>query len=58
MAKKKPKRILARTGKNPTGQINTHLTSSKYQAGGAKPRAKAGGIIRKPAPKIRYSRTH
>lgn len=58
MATKKPRRIAARAGKNPSGTISTQLRGSKYRAGGAKPRAKAGGIIRKPAPKIRYSKSH
>jgi hypothetical protein len=51
-------RIGARAGKQPKGNVETVLDSSKYRAGGASPRAKKGGIIRKPTAKIRYKKTH
>ena len=51
-------RIGARAGKQPKGNVETTLDSSKYRAGGANPRSKKGGIIRKPIPKIRYKKTH
>jgi hypothetical protein len=55
------KRVAARAGKadlaNRTSGVETSLSGSKYQAGGAKARAKKGGIIRKPVPKIRYKKT-
>lgn len=58
MAKKTKARVAARAGKNPQSNIETTFTSSKYTAGGAKPRAKAGGIARKPTAKIRYKKSH
>ena len=36
--------------------LETTLASTKYRAGGAKMRKKAGGVIRKPVPKIRYAK--
>jgi len=51
-------RVAARVGKNPTGSVDTTLDSTKYRGGGAKPKARKGGVIRKPSAKIRYSRTH
>lgn len=51
-------RIGARAGKQPKGNVETALDSTKYRAGGAVMRAKKGGIIRKPVPKIRYKKTH
>jgi hypothetical protein len=48
-------RIGARAGKNPSKNIAVSLTGSKYTAGGAKVRRKKGGIVRKPAAKIRYN---
>lgn len=36
--------------------LETTLASTKYRAGGAKMRKRAGGIIRKPVPKIRYAK--
>jgi hypothetical protein len=53
-------RIAARVGKSDiatrTSGVETTLSSSKYRAGGAKPRKKSGGIVRKPVPKIRYKK--
>jgi hypothetical protein len=51
-------RIGARAGKQPKGNVETTLDSSKYRAGGAVLRSKKGGIIRKPMAKIRYKKTH
>ena len=51
-------RIGARAGKQPKGNVETTLDSTKYRAGGAVMRAKKGGIIRKPTAKIRYKKTH
>ena len=51
-------RIGARAGKQPKGNVETTLDSSKYRAGGAVLRSKKGGIIRKPTAKIRYKKTH
>ncbi len=51
-----PTRIGANAGKRPTSQNQTQLTGSKYSAGGAKKRKKAGGIIRKPLATISPSR--
>jgi hypothetical protein len=60
MAEKKPAkartRIAKRAGKAPSAAIKTTLASSKYRSGGAKPRAKQGGIIRKVAAPIRYKK--
>lgn len=50
-------RIAKRAGKAPGQAIKTTLASSKYRSGGAKPRAKQGGIIRKPISPIRYKKT-
>jgi len=59
MAKKKGgSRVGARAGKNPQANNETTFDSSKYTSGGAKPRAKAGGIARKPTAKIRYKKSH
>jgi hypothetical protein len=64
MAEKKKtsrKRVAARAGKadlaNRSSGVETSLTGSKYQAGGAKARSKKGGILRKPIPRIRYKKT-
>jgi len=46
----------AKVGKDPTAALDTKLTSSKYRAGGKQVRAKKGGIVRKPVPKIRYKK--
>jgi hypothetical protein len=55
------KRVAARAGKadiaTKSSGVETALTGSKFQSGGAKMRRKKGGIIRKPAPKIRYKKT-
>lgn len=51
-------RIAARVGKNPNANVDTSLDSTKYRAGGAKLKAKKGGIVRKPTAKIRYKKTH
>lgn len=51
-------RIGARAGKQPKGNVETALDSTKYRAGGAVLRSKKGGIIRKPTAKIRYKKTH
>jgi hypothetical protein len=51
-------RVAARVGKNPAGSVETTLDSTKYRGGGAKPKARKGGTIRKPSAKIRYSKTH
>jgi len=51
-------RIAARVGKNPTANVETSLDSTKYRSGGAKIKAKKGGIVRKPTAKIRYKKTH
>jgi hypothetical protein len=62
MAEEKKKikktRIAARAGKNPNASVETSIDSSKYRAGGAKSKAKKGGVIRKPTAKIRYRKTH
>lgn len=49
-------RIAKRAGKTPGAAIKTTLASSKYRSGGAKPRAKQGGIIRKATAPIRYKK--
>lgn len=54
MAKKGTTRIGQKAGKDPAKNIEVMLTGSKYTAGGAKSRKKAGGIIRKPKATIRY----
>lgn len=54
----KKTRIAARVGKNPSANVETTLDSTKYRAGGAKIKAKKGGVIRKPSAKIRYKKTH
>ena len=51
-------RIGARAGKQPKGNVETALDSTKYRSGGAALRPKKGGIIRKPTAKIRYKKTH
>lgn len=51
-------RIAARAGKNPGGQVEMALDSSKARAGGAVMKSKKGGIVRKPTAKVRYKRTH
>jgi len=56
--KSRKTRIGARVGKQPKGNVETSLDSTKYRAGGAVLRSKKGGIIRKPVPKIRYKKTH
>jgi len=56
--KSRKTRIGARVGKQPKGNVETSLDSTKYHAGGAVLRSKKGGIIRKPVPKIRYKKTH
>jgi hypothetical protein len=48
-------RIGEKAGKNPSKGVSVALTGSKYSAGGAKARKKAGGIIRKPKATIRYN---
>lgn len=50
-------KIARRAGKAPGQAVKTTLASSKYRSGGAKPRAKTGGIIRKPISPIRYKKT-
>lgn len=59
--KVKRKRVGARAGKadiaTRSSGVETTLTGSKYQSGGAKMKAKKGGIIRKPTAKIRYKKT-
>lgn len=49
-------RIASRVGKDPSGNVETSLDSSKYRAGGAKIKSKKGGIVRKPTAKIRYKK--
>jgi hypothetical protein len=49
-------KIARRAGKSPKSAIKTTLASSKYRSGGAKPRKKTGGIIRKPVAPIRYKK--
>ena len=53
-------RVASRVGKadlaTRTSGVETTLSSTKYRSGGAKPRKKAGGIVRKPVPKIRYTK--
>jgi hypothetical protein len=51
-----PKRIGQTAGKDPKKSVDVALTGSKYKAGGAKSRKKAGGIIRKPKATIRYKK--
>jgi hypothetical protein len=58
MPAKKSSRIAARAGKNPGANIETTFDSSKYASGGARPKSKKGGIVRKPTAKIRYKKTH
>lgn len=48
--------IGARAGKNPKGNIDTTFASAKRSGGGGKPKAKSGGIARKPSAKIRYKK--
>jgi hypothetical protein len=59
--KVKTKRIGARAGKadiaTRSSGVETSLTGSKYQSGGAKMKGKKGGIVRKPSGKIRYKKT-
>lgn len=61
MKKPKRKRVGARAGKadiaTKSSGLETALTGSKYQSGGAKMKAKKGGIVRKPTAKIRYKKT-
>ena len=64
MAEKKRvsrKRVAARAGKadlaNRSSGVETSLTGSKFQAGGAKIRKSKGSFVRKPVPKIRYKKT-
>jgi hypothetical protein len=53
-------RVAAKVGKadlaTKSSGVETTLAGTKYRAGGAKPKRKAGGIVRKPVPKIRYSK--
>lgn len=49
-------RIAKRAGKTPGAAVKTTLASSKYRSGGAKPRSKQGGIIRKSNAPIRYKK--
>jgi hypothetical protein len=59
MAKKKQgARVGSRAGKNPEANLETTFTGNRKTGGGAKPRAKAGGIARKPTAKIRYKKSH
>jgi hypothetical protein len=46
--------IGARAGKQPQKNIQTNVTESKYEAGGAKLKRKKGGIVRRPRAPIRY----
>jgi hypothetical protein len=59
--KKSYKKVGARAGKadlaTKSSGLETSLTGSKFQSGGAKMKAKKGGIIRKPIAKIRYKKT-
>lgn len=57
---KKPHRarIAARAGKDPSGQVDMAIDSSKARSGGAHLRGKKGGVVRKPTAKVRYKRTH
>jgi hypothetical protein len=47
-------KIGARAGKQPQKNIQTNLTESKYESGGAGMKKKKGGIVRKPKAPIRY----
>jgi len=40
--------IGARAGKQPQKNIQTNVTESKYESGGARLKRKKGGIVRKP----------
>lgn len=55
------KKVAARAGKadlaTKSSGVETSLTGSKFQSGGARVKRKKGGIIRKPVPKIRYKKT-
>jgi hypothetical protein len=44
----------ARAGKQPQKNIQTNVTESKYESGGAKLKRKKGGIVRRPRAPIRY----
>jgi|TARA_R110000803_G_scaffold44784_1_gene94656 hypothetical protein len=59
--KKSYKKVGARAGKadlaTKSSGLETSLTGSKFQSGGAKMKAKKGGIVRKPLAKIRYKKT-
>jgi hypothetical protein len=59
--KKSYKKVGARAGKadlaTKSSGVETSLTGSKFQSGGAKMKAKKGGIVRKPLAKIRYKKT-
>jgi hypothetical protein len=56
--KKQGARVGARAGKNPEANLETTFTGNRKGGGGAKPKAKAGGIARKPTAKIRYKKSH
>jgi hypothetical protein len=47
-------KIGARAGKQPQKNIQTNLTESKYESGGAGMKKKKGGIVRRPKAPIRY----
>ncbi len=52
--KKRRSSIGARAGKQPQKNIQTNLTESKYDSGGAGMKRKKGGIVRRPKAPIRY----
>jgi hypothetical protein len=52
--KKRRSSIGARAGKQPQKNIQTNITESKYESGGAKLKRKKGGTVRKPKAPIRY----
>ena len=55
-AKKRKRGIGASAGKNPSKNIRTELTGSKYDAGGSGMKRKKGSIIRRQKATIRYPR--
>jgi hypothetical protein len=55
-AKRRKRGIGASAGKNPSKNIRTELTESKYSTGGAGMKRKKGSIIRRPKATIRYPR--
>lgn len=50
------KGIGAKAGKQPQKNVETNIAESRYESGGAKPKRKKGGVIRRPKAPMSYKR--